>query len=134
MMQHMSWSLNGRTFELDRIASDERVKAGQLEVWEFDNSRSSGIGMGSMRGMGMGMMAMPHPMHLHGGQFQVVRREGVAHAGYVDDGWKDTVLVMPGERARILVRYADYTGLFLYHCHNLEHEDAGMMRNFLVEA
>lgn len=133
MMQHMSWSLSGRTFELDRVARDERVKAGKLEVWEFDNSRTGSMGMGPMRGMGMGM-AMPHPMHLHGGQFQILRREGVGHSGYVDDGWKDTVLVMPGERAQILVRYSNHTGLFLYHCHNLEHEDAGMMRNFLVEA
>ena len=77
-------------------------------------------------GMGvMGMMGpMPHPFHIHGGQFQVVRREGVAHTGYVDSGWKDTVLVLPGERATFC-RYVDFSGLFLYHCHNLEHEDGG---------
>jgi FtsP/CotA-like multicopper oxidase with cupredoxin domain len=46
---------------------------------------------------------------------------------------KDTVLLMPGERVELLVRFGDYAGLFLYHCHNLEHEDMGMMRNFLVE-
>jgi FtsP/CotA-like multicopper oxidase with cupredoxin domain len=46
---------------------------------------------------------------------------------------KDTVLLMPGERVKLLVRFGDYAGLFLYHCHNLEHEDMGMMRNFLVE-
>jgi FtsP/CotA-like multicopper oxidase with cupredoxin domain len=56
------------------------------------------------------------------------------HAGYVDEGWKDTVLLMPGERATVLMRFVAYPGLFLYHCHNLEHEDGGMMRNFLVEA
>jgi FtsP/CotA-like multicopper oxidase with cupredoxin domain len=81
----------------------------------------------------MGAMDMPHPMHLHGMQFQVLQRSGVRHHGYVDDGWKDTVLLMPGERIRLLVRFSDYTGLFLYHCHNLEHEDMGMMRNYLVE-
>jgi suppressor of ftsI len=70
---------------------------------------------------------------VHGGQFQVLRREGVTHAGYVDTGWKDTVLVMPGEKATILKRYLDYTGVYLYHCHNLEHEDAGMMRNFAID-
>ena len=46
--------------------------------------------------MGMMAMAMPHPFHVHTGQFQILRRSGVTHAGYVDDGWKDTVLVMPG--------------------------------------
>ena len=68
-----------------------------------------------------------------GMQFQVLERSGVGHEGYVDEGWKDTVLLMPGERVRLLVRFSDYPGLFLYHCHNLEHEDMGMMRNYLVE-
>ena len=54
--------------------------------------------------------------------------------GFVDEGWKDTVLVMPGETVRVIRRSADFTGLFIYHCHNLEHEDMGMMRNFEVVA
>ena len=53
--------------------------------------------------------------------------------GLVNRGWKDTFLLMPGERARIRVRFARHEGLFLYHCHNLEHEDMGMMRNFRVD-
>jgi FtsP/CotA-like multicopper oxidase with cupredoxin domain len=52
----------------------------------------------------------------------------------VDEGWKDTALVMPGERVRVLMRFEHYPGLFLYHCHNLEHEDMGMMRNYLIKA
>ncbi|PZN77062.1 MAG: bilirubin oxidase, partial [Candidatus Methylumidiphilus alinenensis] len=52
--------------------------------------------------------------------------------GFVDDGWKDVVLVMPGEKVTLLKRFDDYKGLFLYHCHNLEHEEMGMMRNFNV--
>lgn len=47
-------------------------------------------------------------------------------------GWKDTVLVMPGERVQLGLRFVDYTGRYLVHCHNLEHENAGMMRNFLI--
>ena len=54
-------------------------------------------------------------------------------AGYVDEGWKDTVLIMPGERVKVLLKFV-HPGLFLYHCHNLEHEDQGMMRNFRVDA
>ena len=89
----------------------------------------------------MGMMQMPHPMHIHGLQFQVVERQiapalrgywNAVSQGYVDEGWKDTVLVMPGEHVKLRMRFEDFTGLFLYHCHNLEHEDAGMMRNYLV--
>ncbi|MFO7680511.1 MAG: multicopper oxidase domain-containing protein [Chloroflexota bacterium] len=54
--------------------------------------------------------------------------------GYVDSGWKDTVLLMPGERVRILLKFEDYTGTYLCHCHNLEHEDGGMMRNLQIAA
>jgi FtsP/CotA-like multicopper oxidase with cupredoxin domain len=80
------------------------------------------------------MDRMPHPFHVHAGQFQVLRRDGVTHDGYVDGGWKDTCLVMPGEKATVLMPFLDYPGTYLYHCHNLEHEDAGMMRNFSVDA
>jgi FtsP/CotA-like multicopper oxidase with cupredoxin domain len=124
-MRHMNWTINGRIFSMDTVANEEKVRMNSLEVWEFVNE---GGGMGMMGGMDM-----PHPLHLHGKQFQVLKRQGVLHHGYVDDGWKDTVLVMPGERIRILVRFGDYPGLFLYHCHNLEHEDMGMMRNYLIE-
>jgi FtsP/CotA-like multicopper oxidase with cupredoxin domain len=89
------------------------------------------------------MMSMIHPMHVHNVQFQVIDRQVLpqleeawetVRAGYVDDGWKDTVLVMPGERVKVLLKFEDYEGLYLYHCHNLEHEDQGMMRNFRVQA
>jgi FtsP/CotA-like multicopper oxidase with cupredoxin domain len=135
-MLAMRFAMNGRTFEMNAVAPDEHVKLGTLEAWEFDNTATMGTGgMGMGRGMGMmGMGSMPHPFHVHTGQFQVVRRDGVAHDGYVDGGWKDTVLVMPGEKATVLMRFADYAGTYLYHCHNLEHEDAGMMRNFRVDS
>ncbi|MCF8052026.1 MAG: multicopper oxidase domain-containing protein [Desulfobacterales bacterium] len=123
-MGHMRWTINGRTFRMEEVADDEVVRIGTKELWEFDNT---GGGMGMMR-----MMDMPHPMHLHGQQFRVLYRTGVTHEGYVDEGWKDTVLVMPGERVRLLTRFDDYPGLFLYHCHNLEHEDMGMMRNYYI--
>ena len=128
----MRWSLNGRLFEMQNVADDEIVLLGTTEVWEFINET------------GMHMMGpMPHPLHVHGVQFRVIGRRvnpGMMAAwrsvreGYVDDGWKDTVLVMPGERVKVLIRFDHYPGLFLYHCHNLEHEDMGMMRNFLIKA
>lgn len=128
----MRWSLNGRVFEMEGIASDEVVRLGSTEVWEFINEA------------GMGMMgSMPHPLHVHGVQFRIINRHVQPSAmaawrsvseGHVDEGWKDTVLVMPGERVRVLMRFEHFPGLFLYHCHNLEHEDMGMMRNFLIKA
>jgi FtsP/CotA-like multicopper oxidase with cupredoxin domain len=53
-------------------------------------------------------------------------------AGIVDGGWRDTVLVLPGETVRVHVPFTRHPGLYLYHCHILEHEDMGMMRNFRV--
>ncbi len=146
MTMGRGWTLNGRTFEMTAVARDEIVRLGDLEVWSFVNpaggmGRGGGMGMGRM-GMGMGMMALPHPMHVHGLQFQILRRTvdpawhdawATLSPGFVDEGWHDTVLVMPGERVDILLRFADYEGLYLYHCHNLEHEDMGMMRNYRVQ-
>jgi FtsP/CotA-like multicopper oxidase with cupredoxin domain len=103
-------------------------------------------GMGMMGGLGMmggmGMMTMAHPIHLHGQSFQIVSRSvGVEQEtdyatvkdGFIESGLKDTVLVMPGEKVRIIKPFQDFKGLFMYHCHNLEHEDMGMMRDFLIE-
>jgi FtsP/CotA-like multicopper oxidase with cupredoxin domain len=54
--------------------------------------------------------------------------------GYIDNtDWKDAVLVMPDEEVEIIKPFQDYKGLFLYHYHNLEHEELGMMRQFLIE-
>lgn len=139
-MQGMIHTINGRVFEMDAVANDEIVRLGDLEVWEFVNLE--GGGGGGMGMMNMMNMEMPHPMHMHGVQFQVVERQidrnfraqyELVSAGFVDEGWKDTVLVMPGESVKVLVRFEDFAGTYLYHCHNLEHEDAGMMRNYRVE-
>ena len=120
-------SLNNRTFALLDVAADEVVKANSTEVWEFDNSAGQ----------------MAHPMHVHNIQFQVLERRrdpdfrtihDTMKDGLIDEGWKDVVIVMPGERVRVLMQFIGHTGLYLYHCHILEHEDLGMMRNFLIEA
>jgi bilirubin oxidase len=50
-------------------------------------------------------------------------------------GWKDTVLVMPGKTVRIIARFSDFVdpvNPYMFHCHILEHEDAGMMGQFVV--
>ena len=127
-MRGMQPTINGRTFEMTAVADDEIVQLNSTEVWQLINSSSGMMG---------GMMQIPHPVHVHGLQFQVIERSPSAgwdsiRDGFVDSGWKDSVLLMPGMRMKIILRFRDYPGLFLYHCHNLEHEDLGMMRNYLV--
>ena len=107
-------TIGGKTYLSSRI--DESVKLGDTEIWEFDNSKGD----------------EPHPMHLHGTFFQVLNRVGGRNAlNATEKGWKDTVLVMPGERVRIIAQFTK-PGTFVFHCHNLEHEDDGMMLNFRV--
>jgi FtsP/CotA-like multicopper oxidase with cupredoxin domain len=60
------------------------------------------------------------------------RATNTLRGGIVDGGWRDTVLVLPGETVRVQVTFTHHPGLYLYHCHILEHEDMGMMRNFRV--
>jgi blue copper oxidase len=111
----MSHTINGRSFEMDRI--DERVPFGATEVWTFVND--SGF---------------PHPVHMHAVHFQVLeRRGGRARVLPWEQGWKDTVLVLPGEQVDVIATFDRHRGLYLMHCHNLEHEDMGMMINFLID-
>jgi FtsP/CotA-like multicopper oxidase with cupredoxin domain len=81
-------------------------------------------------------MAMAHPIHLHGPQFRVLSRSGAEQNaladGLLDAPATDTVLVLPGETVRTQITFSTHPGLYLYHCHILEHEDMGMMRNFRV--
>jgi FtsP/CotA-like multicopper oxidase with cupredoxin domain len=127
------WELNGRVYEPDTIAADETVRLGELEVWELVNALNAGETRHPQ--------GMLHPFHIHGLQFQVIGREVLPElragwesvsAGFVDEGWKDTVLLMPGERVRLLLRFAAHTGTYMAHCHILEHEDMGLMRNIEV--
>jgi FtsP/CotA-like multicopper oxidase with cupredoxin domain len=120
----MNWFIDGRTFEMAGVDASETVARGSTHVWEFEN-RANPMGM-----------AMAHPIHMHGRQFRVIGRSGgTANAlrdGIHDQGWTDTVLVLPGETVRVQVTFSEEPGLYLYHCHILEHEDMGMMRNFRI--
>lgn len=130
-MRHMSALLNGRSYKMHDVRPDEIIPVNTLRLMAFDNGFHGSHGM-----------TMPHPMHLHGEQFQILKRDisprfedsqaSVAE-GLVDQGRQDTVLVMPGEKVTFLKPFNDFKGLFMYHCHNLEHEDMGMMRDFLIE-
>jgi blue copper oxidase len=97
--------------------ADETVVAGTTEIWEFDNRLGDEI----------------HPMHIHGVQFQILQRVGGRNQILPSEkGWKDTVLVMPKEKVSVVMTFPSYTGVFVFHCHNLEHEDDGMMLNYRI--
>ncbi len=105
--------INDKTYDKNRI--DENVSANATEIWVFDNSQGD----------------EPHPMHLHGVHFQVLERSGGrAQLMASESGWKDTVLVMPRETVKIVIPFSTLTGVFVFHCHNLEHEDDGMMLQY----
>ncbi|MHB1307625.1 MAG: multicopper oxidase family protein [Limisphaerales bacterium] len=112
-MSGMTHAINGRSFDMSR--TDFSVPFGELEIWEYRNIGTE-----------------PHPMHAHGALCQVLSRSRGGPGAAEDAGWKDTVLVNAGETVRVLTRFDTHSGLFVHHCHNLEHEDSGMMQNFRV--
>ena len=106
--------INGQEFEMDRI--DFTVPRGVVERWRFRTGGNA-----------------PHPVHIHGASFQVQSRTGGRGQLFAwEGGWKDTVLLNDGETVEVLIRFDAFPGIYLLHCHKLEHEDMGMMSNFEV--
>jgi len=117
-----NWLING----LGWNDITEYPVLGTVETWRFIND--SGVS---------------HPMHMHLVFFQVLDRQDYQRVnGEIvpigeprppdpwEAGWKDTVMVHPGELVRVIARFEDYAGKYAYHCHILEHEDHEMMRQF----
>jgi spore coat protein A, manganese oxidase len=102
------WTINGLGYDPARM--DAQPKLGEIEIWRFGTD-------------------LHHPVHVHLDPFQVVSRRGRKPSPY-DLGWKDTVDVRPTEYVEVAVRFTDYRGRYLIHCHNLEHEDMAMMATF----
>ena len=97
--------INGKTMDMARV--DVSTTVGATEIWEIEN-----------------IVGMDHPFHLHGFQFQVLDRDGVPEPYR---SWKDMLNIPRHTSARIIVRYDDYPGKWMFHCHILDHEDHGMM-------
>lgn len=97
--------INGHAMDMDRVEVHARI--GTTEIWQLEN-----------------VVDMDHPFHLHGFQFQVLDRNGVPEPYR---SWKDVVNVPRHETVRFAVRYTDFPGKWMFHCHILAHEDQGMM-------
>lgn len=97
--------INGHAMDMTRV--DVHARLGATEIWQLEN-----------------VVGMDHPFHLHGFQFQVLDRDGVPEPYR---SWKDVVNVPKHSTVRFIVRYDDFAGQWMFHCHILDHEDAGMM-------
>ena len=107
--------INGQDMQMSRI--DVVVTLGDTELWDIRND-----------------MALPHNFHVHDVQFQVVDIGGAPPPPELA-GWKDTIYLRPNTGYRIVLRFTDFADPkhpYMYHCHLLRHEDAGMMGQFLV--
>jgi FtsP/CotA-like multicopper oxidase with cupredoxin domain len=97
--------INGKMMDMDRV--DVRSRLGATEIWQIEN-----------------VVTMDHPFHLHGFQFQILDRDGVPEPYR---SWKDVVNVRKHQTVRVVVRFDDFPGKWMFHCHILDHEDHGMM-------
>lgn len=112
------FAFNGLPFDMDRI--DQSVSLGSTEAWA--------VGAGTI---------ISHSFHIHGVQFRLVTRNGdPAKVGAWEQGWKDTIYLPIGETATFVTRFgetADASYPFMYHCHMINHEDEGLMGQFIVQ-
>src|SRR5215207_1633371 len=107
--------INGRKMEHDR--ADAVVTRGTIEIWEITNSGDG-----------------PHNFHIHDVQFQVLDIDGRQPPPQLR-GWKDTIYAIPNRTIRLIARFSDHADPatpYMFHCHLLRHEDAGMMSQFVV--
>jgi blue copper oxidase len=103
-------TINGKKFDPERI--DFTQEQGVTEVWEIYNKPDE-------------MGGMIHPFHIHGTQFKILSRDG-KEPPENERGWKDSISIQPDERVKIAIQFK-YKGVYMFHCHILEHEDNGMM-------
>jgi FtsP/CotA-like multicopper oxidase with cupredoxin domain len=108
--QEFTFNVDGKMFDPSRI--DQRVRLGSVEEWTIINTHEHD----------------DHMFHIHTNPFQVIEVSGQPQA---DRPWRDTVLVprpAKGGRTVIRSRFLDYTGVFMLHCHMMNHEELGMMQ------
>jgi bilirubin oxidase len=104
-----NWVINGvgfRDIENRILTKPER---GTYETWALHNGAGGGT----------------HPVHIHLVDFKVISRTGGRNevADYESAGWKDVVWLAAGESVQVIARYAPWEGIYMFHCHNLVHED-----------
>ena len=107
------WTVNGKIFDPEKAGAT--VKRNTAEIWVLK-------GNGSWH----------HPVHIHLEEGRILSRNGVPPPPH-ERGRKDVYVLAPDEVVRVLIRFRDFTGKYLMHCHNLSHEDHAMMVRWDVE-
>ncbi len=108
------WTVNGKIFDPDVVTAT--VKRGTTEIWRLE-----------------GNGGWHHPVHIHMVEGRILTRNGVAPPAH-ESGRKDVYVLKPGEKVHVLMRFSDFTGKYMMHCHNLTHEDHAMMIRWDVVA
>lgn len=107
------WTINGLRFDPNRV--DARPVLGTTERWIFTNATGQ-----------------PHTVHMHDVYQQCLSRNGAACYPY--ETMKETWYLDPGETIELKLKFTDYAGMYMLHCHMIEHADDGMMAQFEVVA
>ena len=107
------WTINGQTFDPNRV--DAQPVLGTTERWVLQNTGG-----------------WNHVVHIHFTNQQLLSRNGNPPEPY--ELTKESWYLSPGDTVEILIKFSDYTGRFIIHCHLLEHEDDSMMAQFEVVA
>ncbi|MFD0028927.1 multicopper oxidase family protein [Streptomyces sp. NPDC055059] len=105
--------INGKTFDAGRI--DTNIKWGDTEVWTVTNTSTT----------------IPHNFHTHLVQFRILERDGQP-VYPAEAGLKDTVLLFPGQTARLQLTFDTHKGVYPYHCHMIDHSAMGMMAQMKI--
>jgi FtsP/CotA-like multicopper oxidase with cupredoxin domain len=105
--------INGKSFDPNRI--DTTVAWGTTEEWTVTNANTT----------------IPHNFHMHLVQFRLIERNGKPVDGS-ESGLKDTVLLWPGQTVKLQVTFNTYRGVYLYHCHLVDHSAMGMMAQMQI--
>jgi bilirubin oxidase len=112
------WKVNGVTFSDINNRILAKPPRGAVEIWELENSSGG----------------WSHPVHIHLIDMQIISRtngkRGVLN--YEKEALKDVVLLGVNEKVTVIARYAPWDGVYMFHCHNLIHEDHDMMAAFNV--
>ena len=109
------FTFDGMAFDMMMI--DQTIALGEVEAWTIKNDHVFG-----------------HAFHIHDVQFSLISRSGGPLADY-EKGWKDTFAIMPDESVTFVAKFTDFaspTDSYMYHCHMANHEDGGLMGQFLV--